>query len=259
VSEAGRIWQRAYKGALSTDWFKKAVPEGQQPPAKAPKEFAAHLRANVQGITTKQINAAWKAAIAAPKNGGGGNHSELEKQLAGQVSQKLGIAQNENPNSASADRIPSNHPEEAKTRVPDLKLWGPNGSILKKGSIVEIKASTLDTFGDMSSRSRHQTEDMISAAEEMRAIATQTSPENLQKALRDKGYVIPGPDWTLEEAKQYQEALKKVKVEVYSHMNGPESGDFELETRGANPLLVWNKEPRQDAAAPPSAASPTVK
>jgi hypothetical protein len=81
-----------------------------------------------------------------------GDQSKFAREAEELVSELAGIPRNApGPNQQS---IPGSGPGEI--RYPDLLVRGRDGSLRIRGSIVEVKASTGSTFGDLSQRSRQQ-------------------------------------------------------------------------------------------------------
>jgi hypothetical protein len=103
-------------------------------------------------------------------------------------------------------------------RIPDFKIWGPAGSLYQRGSIIEVKASRGNKFGDLSSLSRQQIRDGVTFVRELRASAKSISDSKLKSILT------------------------QAHVEVFTDLPMPELGEFsDLITEN---VLKWRKIPR---------------
>lgn len=83
------------------------------------------------------------------------------------VSRSTGVPLN--PQGPGQQTIPGSG--RGGVRVPDLKVRGQEGLVRLRGTIVEVKASTGSTFGDLSHRSRPQIRDAVEDARRLRSKA----------------------------------------------------------------------------------------
>jgi len=125
-----------------------------------------------------------------------------------------------NPRGPGQQTIPGSG--KAGYRLPDLKFKGPKGSLVKRGSLIEVKASTGDDFKELSGQSRKQVKDEIAFVLKVRTKAANVK----NPALR-----------TL---------LQKAHVEVFSDLREPTKGPFA--TLIEDKVLVWRRIPRQGKA-----------
>jgi len=155
-------------------------------------------------------------ALETPQIGpmGRGNQKAYADQAEELVSEHTGVPRN--PQGPGQQTIPGSG--SGGTRVPDLKVRGPEGSVRLRGTVIEVKASRGTSFGDLSDRSRKQLLDAVAYARRLRARADM---------------VKDGQTRTL---------LENARVEVFSDLPAPTSGKFaDLVEQG---LIEWKAIPR---------------
>jgi hypothetical protein len=105
---------------------------------------------------------------------------------------------------------------------PEYPVYGSNGTLAKRGSIVEVKAShSGDPRSGLSTRDRAQIRDYIEYARNLRGrAATETDP-----VLRAQ--------------------MEKAKVELFTDYPKPTKGEFKKYLEGENPVLEWKPIPRR--------------
>jgi hypothetical protein len=105
-------------------------------------------------------------------------------------------------------------------RYPDLRVWGRDGSIRTRGTVIEIKASAAgQTFGDLPARGRQQIVDAGDYAQRLRENAS---------LVKDS---------------KVRELLSNARVEIFSDLPKPTRGKFaRLIERG---LVEWKPIPRK--------------
>lgn len=122
------------------------------------------------------------------------------------MAEKLGLERN--PLGRAGDTIPGSGP--GQVRYPEFRVEGPEGSLAKRGSIVEVKAShEASSRSGLSARDRAQLRDYVTHV----------------RALRAEG-TVPA-----------------AKVEVFSDYRAPVRGEFRRYIDQG--LLEWNPIPRQ--------------
>jgi hypothetical protein len=101
-------------------------------------------------------------------------------------------------------------------------VQGPSGTLLQRGTIVEVKASQSGSArSGLSTRDRAQLRDTIDYARELRRrAATETDP-----VLRAQ--------------------MQKAKVELFTDYPKPTKGEFKQYLEGENPILEWKPIPRR--------------
>ena len=129
---------------------------------------------------------------------GRGDQSGFAREAEESVSRSTGVPLN--PQGPGQQTIPGSGP--GGVRVPDLKVRGQEGSVRLRGTIVEVKASTGSTFGDLSHRSRQQIREAVDYA----------------RRLRSKAYLVKDPEVT--------NLLRNARVEIFTDLPAPTSGQF---------------------------------
>jgi hypothetical protein len=126
------------------------------------------------------------------------------------IANKYGLKKNPLTGKDS-QRVPGTGP--AGYRVPEYLLHGPEGSVTKRGWVVEVKASSGTKFGDLPSRDRKQIKDYVSYAKQLRSDAT---------AMSDKDFTARyGAN-----AVSARELYKNAHVQVFSDLPAPKSGKY---------------------------------
>jgi RHS repeat-associated protein len=206
VDEASNTAAKATKQAPSTP-KKVEVPK---------KSRGAELREKYGHLTREQRRDRIKELAGkiddAPSGGTKrGNQKPFADSAEELVSKHTGVPLNE-----AGQTIPGSG--KGGVRVPDFPVRGPKGSIRHRGSVMEVKASHLKNFGDMSSRSRKQILDMVAYA----------------RRLRARAGMVQDP--------KYRKILENAHVEVFSDLAAPTSGRFfRLIEQG---LIKWRPIPR---------------
>jgi hypothetical protein len=115
---------------------------------------------------------------------GRGDQSAFSSEAEYVISELTGVPLN--PPGPNQQTIPGSGPGEY--RAPDLKFRGRSGSVRVRGTIIEVKASTGKTFGDLSARARAQIEDAIAFAQLLREKAKQVKDPRIKASL-EKAHV----------------------------------------------------------------------
>ena len=147
---------------------------------------------------------------------GRGSQAAFSRSAEDLVSDHIGIPRN--TLGKAGDTIPGSG--AGGVRYPEYPVHGPNGTLAKRGSIVEVKAShSGDPRSGLSTRDRAQIRDYIEYARALRQrAATETDP-----VLRAQ--------------------LEKAKVELFTDYPKPTRGEFKQYLEGANPILEWKPIP----------------
>jgi hypothetical protein len=134
-----------------------------------------------------------------------------EESVAGQI----GISRN--TLGKAGDTIPGSG--KGGVRYPEFPVHGPNGTLMKRGSIVEVKASRSgDSSSGLSTRDRAQVRDYIQYARELRRRASAET----DSLLREK--------------------MANVKVELFTDFPAPTKGEFNNYIKEG--VLEWKPIPR---------------
>jgi hypothetical protein len=142
---------------------------------------------------------------------GRGNQMPFANSSEELVSQHTGVPLNQ-----ANQTIPGSGP--GGIRIPDFPVSGPQSSIRIRGAVMEVKASHLKNFGDLSARSRAQILDAVDYARRLRARAGMVNDPEIQTILEN------------------------AHVEVFSDLAAPTSGRFyRLIEQG---LIKWSPIPR---------------
>jgi len=142
---------------------------------------------------------------------GRGNQMPFANNAEDLVSGHTGVSLNR-----TRQTIPGSGP--GGVRIPDFPVRGPQGSVRLRGSVMEVKASRLKNFGDLSSRSRAQILDAVAYA----------------RRLRARSGMVRNP--------QTRAILENAHVEIFSDLAAPTSGRFyRLMEQG---LIKWSPIPR---------------
>lgn len=201
--------------------------------AKLAAAIAAFILARrAIGAASAAVNAptAPLASVAGGSHAGGnigrGDQTQFARSAEEVVSEATGVPLN--PRGPQEQRIPGTGP--GGYRVPDLKPSGPEGSILNRGTIIEIKASSDKKFKSLSARSRRQILDAVKRV----------------NRLREKARFVKDP------AKSA--LLERAHVEVFTDLDPPQTGKFFdlIEKR----LIRWKRIPRQPPRASGAIAKP---
>ena len=155
-------------------------------------------------------------ATTANRSNNRGDQSTFAKSSEELVSETTGIPLNRQ--GRGQQTIPAS---TGGKRVPDLKFRGLEGSIRRRGTIIEVKASGLTKFGDLSKRSREQILDMVTFVRRLRAKAS---------LVKDSALA---------------ERLKNAHVEVFSDLAAPTRGKFRDLIEEETPIK-WQPIPRNE-------------
>jgi len=174
--------------------------------------FTGIFRREIVGLTDEGFALGADAASVAPRRGvGRGNQMPFANTAEDLVSTHTGV-----PLNRAGQTISGSGP--GGVRVPDFPVRGPQSSIRLRGAVMEVKASHLKNFGDLSSRSRAQILDAVGYA----------------RRLRARSGMVRDP--------QIRTILENAHVEVFSDLAAPTRGRFyRLVEQG---LIKWSPIPR---------------
>ncbi|MEX1027029.1 MAG: RHS repeat-associated core domain-containing protein, partial [Candidatus Paceibacterota bacterium] len=175
---------------------------------------AGRQGAKVDDGVAKVVQQELPGESVAPRKTGRGSQKAFADEAEQIVSDATGIPRN--PQGAGQQTIPGTG--RGGVRIPDLKVRGAQGSVRLRGSVVEVKASRGTTFGDLSSRSRDQIRDAV----------------DYVQRLRSKASLVKDPE--------FKDLLRRARVEVFSDLPAPKSGEFADLLRDG--LLEWKLIPR---------------
>ena len=201
-----------YAGSLTDDPFKRGVHFGQ---GFASAAFDAAAIVSAGSWAANRLSGglpALEGELGASGRGvGRGNQMPFANTAEDLVSAHTGV-----PLNRAGQTISGSGP--GGVRIPDFPVRGPQSSIRLRGAVMEVKASHLKNFGDLSSRSRAQILDAV----------------GYTRRLRGRSGMVRDP--------QIRAILENAHVEVFSDLAAPTRGRFyRLVEQG---LIKWSPIPR---------------